>query len=465
MIEEWREQGVAFAERSWALLVQPWTLYQIGIIVGLYVVCQLIAGQVEPRLERWVRSLKVNPGLLRILAALLRRVEWILFVPLIYLAYVISFELIARNFADGAEFARFLVRQQVFPLLLAANLSAAWLVINVLSRIIRSRLVARTVGYILWVIVALNLTGYLGATAGFLDGLALSLGEVRITALAVIQGLALLIGLTWLASQTGNFVENRIQRVPDLTPSLQVLIGKFVKIFLVVVAIAIALNSAGVDLTALTVFSGAVGVGLGFGLQKVVSNFVSGVIILLDKSIKPGDTISLGDTFGWIRELRSRFVSVVTRDGREFLIPNEDFITQEVINWSFTDKLVRLDVDFGVSYDSDPHLVTKIVIEAAKGVKRVNTTRNLPVCWLTGFGDSSLDFRCRFWINDPQNGLTNIRGQVLLAIWDTFKEHGIGIPFPHREILMRTPVEIGETRSAPSFDAPSGEPAGESVAD
>ena len=457
MIEEWQVWALALLERGQLILFEPWTLYQIGIIVGLYVACKLIARRVEPRLERWVRSLKVNSGLLRVLAALLRRVEWVLFVPAVYLAYVIAFETISSGFAEGAEFARFLVRQQVFPLLLAANLSATWLVINVLSRIIRSRLVARFVSYVLWGIVALNLTGYLAPTVGLLDSLGLTIGEVRITALAVIQGLALLIGLTWLASQTGNFVENRIQRVPELTPSLQVLIGKFVKIFLVVVAIAVALNSVGVDLTALTVFSGAVGVGLGFGLQKVVSNFVSGVIILLDKSIKPGDTISLGDTFGWIRELRSRFVSVVTRDGREFLIPNEDFITQEVINWSFTDKLVRLDVHFGVSYDSDPHKVTKIVIEAAKGVKRVNTTRNQPVCWLTGFGDSSLDFICRFWINDPQNGLTNIRGQVLIAIWDTFKEHGVGIPFPHREIIMRTPVEIGDVRGKPTFEDPTGE--------
>ena len=132
----------------------------------------------------------------------------------------------------------------------------------------------------------------------------------------------------------------------DLSPSLQVLIGKFIKIFLVVMAVVVGLNSVGIDLTAFAVFSGAIGVGLGFGLQKVVSNFISGVIILLDKSIKPGDTISVGETFGWIRELRSRFVSVVTRDGREFLIPNEDFITEKVINWSFSDKLVRLGCGF-----------------------------------------------------------------------------------------------------------------------
>jgi small-conductance mechanosensitive channel len=162
---------------------------------------------------------------------------------------------------------------------------------------------------------------------------------------------------------------------------------------------------------------------------------------LLDRSIKPGDTISLGETFGWIRELRARFVSVVTRDGREYLIPNEDFITHEVINWSFSDDLVRLDVAFGVSYSSDPHQVSALAIEAASAVERVVESRK-PVCWLTEFGDSSLNFLLRFWIRDPQNGLTNVRGTVLLAVWDKFKEHGINIPFPHREVIMRTPVEI-----------------------
>jgi small-conductance mechanosensitive channel len=162
----------------------------------------------------------------------------------------------------------------------------------------------------------------------------------------------------------------------------------------------------------------------------------------MDQSIKPGDTISVGETFGWIRELRARFVSVVTRDGREYLIPNEDFITQQVINWSFSDEYVRLDVPFGVSYSSDPHEVTRLAIEATGKVDRVDSGKNPPVCWLTGFGDSSLDFLLRFWIRDPQNGLSNIRGQVLLALWDTFKEHGVTIPFPHREVIMRTPVKV-----------------------
>ncbi len=422
----------------WERVYQPWTLYQIGVILALFLVSYSISRQVEPPLERWVRSLKINPGFLRVLAALLRRVEWIVFVPLCYFAYQIA--------------QAYTWPWNTFILRTAYTLAFAWLVINVLSRIIRNRQLARLTAIVAWGLVALNLTGNLGSAAATLDALAFTVGEMRLSALLVIQAVALLFGLTWLATNTGNYVETRIRSMTDLTPSLQVLIGKLVKIFLVVLAIVVALNTVGIDLTALAVFSGAVGVGLGFGLQKVVSNFISGVIILLDKSIKPGDTISLGDTFGWIRELRSRFVSVVTRDGREFLIPNEDFITQQVINWSFTDKLVRLDVNFGVSYDSDPHLVSKLAIEATEDVERVSTVKR-PVCWMTEFGDSSLNFKTRFWISDPQNGLTNIRGKVMLALWDTFKENNIGIPFPHREIIMRTPVEVETIVPANRADA------------
>jgi small-conductance mechanosensitive channel len=176
-------------------------------------------------------------------------------------------------------------------------------------------------------------------------------------------------------------------------------------------------------------------VGLGFGLQKVVSNLVSGVIILLDKSIKPGDVISLGETFGWIQTLGARYASVVTRDGKEYLIPNEDLITGQVVNWSHSNDFVRLDIYFGTAYGDDPHVVRKLAIQAASGVKRVLTDR-APVCHIVGFGDSSVDYILRFWIKDPTGGLTNIRGNVYLALWDAFQENGISIPFPQREVLM-----------------------------
>jgi small-conductance mechanosensitive channel len=220
-----------------------------------------------------------------------------------------------------------------------------------------------------------------------------------------------------------------------------VLTGKILRITLIIIAGVAWLSAIGLNLTVITVFSGAIGVGIGFGLQRVVSNLFSGIIILLDRSIKPGDTISVGETFGWIRELRARFVSVVTRDGREYLIPNEDFITHEVINWSYSDDLVRIDVPFGASYDADPHKVAAVAISAAATVPRV-VEAQMPVCWMTAFGESSLEYLLRFWIRDPQNGLTNVRGAVLLAVWDAFKTNGIGIPYPHREVIMKTPVEI-----------------------
>jgi len=155
----------------------------------------------------------------------------------------------------------------------------------------------------------------------------------------------------------------------------------------------------------------------------------------LDKSIKPGDVISLGDTFGWIEALGARYVSVVTRDGKEYLIPNEDLITGQVVNWSHSNDFVRLDLHFGTAYGDDPHLVRKIAIEAALSVKRVLPDR-APVCHIVNFGSSSVDYVLRFWIKDPTGGLTNIRGDVYLALWDAFNEHAISIPFPQQEVRI-----------------------------
>jgi small-conductance mechanosensitive channel len=414
--------AIGIGERAIAYASEPWFIYQLVIIALLFALSRYAGRRLEPRLERRARSIRGHPGLLRLVAAALRRTDWILFVVLLFAALTIlrSVTWPSRSWVIG----------------IALWLAGTWVVVAILSRIIRNRLVARSVAWLVWIYAALVILGIDERMALFLDGVALPLGEVRISVLTVLKAVLLLTVAVWVATTVGNFVDERVQRSNELTPSIRVLIGKFAKFGLVLLAGVVALTSVGVDLTAFTVFSGAVGVGIGFGLQKVVSNFVSGVIILMDKSIKPGDTISLGETFGWIRELRARFVSVVTRDGREYLIPNEDLITQQVINWSFSDELVRLDVPFGVSYDSNPHRVSELAIEAAMSVARVNAERR-PVCWLTAFGDSSLDFVLRFWIHDPQQGLTNVRGKVLLALWDTFEENGIKIPYPHREIIMK----------------------------
>ncbi|WP_417708686.1 mechanosensitive ion channel family protein [Roseibium aggregatum] len=424
---------------SWGMLAlsyltAPWFAYQVAIIAVLFGLAKVLSLRVEPRLEARAREIKGHPGLLRVVIAMLRRTEWILFSLFLFIALTV---MRAVTWPSRSHF-----------IAIALSLSLAWLFVAVLSRVIRNRLVARTLSWLAWIYVALVILGFDDEAGSFLDSMALPLGEMRLSLLLILKAVLLLIATIWVAVILGRYFDEQVQKSDELTPSIRVLIGKVAKFGLILVAGTIALSSVGIDLSAFTVFTGAVGLGLGFGLQKVISNFISGIIILLDKSIKPGDTISLEGTFGWIRELRARFVSVVTRDGREYLIPNEDFITHRVINWSFSDELVRLDVNFGVSYDADPHEVSKLAIEAAMTVGRVEGSRR-PVCWLTGFGDSSLDFVLRFWIRDPQQGLTNVRGKVLLALWDTFKENNVNIPYPHREIILKK--ETGNGLPAEAF--------------
>lgn len=416
-----------FSQAALAFVNRPAFIAQAILIVLLFAASWAFAWWAEPKLEARAREIKGYPGLLRLIVVLLRRLRWIAFVLFLTVALV-------------------LVRSVAWPesdrlLSTALLLALAWIVISVVSHVLHSRLFGRMFAIAVWIYVAAAILGITDDVAAVLDSLAFSFGGKEWSLLWFLKLIFVFGVLLWLAFSIGNFLDHRIQRFEELTPSLRILLGKVLRITLIIVAALIALSGLDIDLTVFAVFAGALGVGIGFGLQKVVSNFISGIVILLDRSIEPGDTISLGDTFGWVKELRARFVSVVTRDGREYLIPNEDFITTQVINWSFTDELVRLDVRFGVSYDSDPHEVRKLALEAASGVPRVVDSRS-PACWLTGFGESSLDFLLRFWIQDPKQGLASIQGTVLLAVWDKFREHGIKIPYPHREILMKTPVEI-----------------------
>jgi small-conductance mechanosensitive channel len=404
-------------------LVRPSTFVQFGILVAIFAFSMLLARRIEPPLEAKARKLKINADTKRVLFSFLQRFEWVLFIVFAWVTLAIMREITWPS--------------RSYFIAVALNLALAWLAIAVISSVIKSRVISKSVAIAGWAIASLSIVGWLDEARGLLDQIAFSVGTFRLSLLLVVQGTVLVIGLFWFATAAGNYADKRISSIPDLAPSLKVLLGKVVKMTLLILATIFALAGVGLDLTALAVFSGAVGVGLGFGLQKVVSNYISGIIILMDKSIKPGDTISLGETFGWIRELRARFVSVVTRDGKEYLIPNEDLITEKVVNWSFSNDLIRLDVEFGVSYDSNPHEVSAMVIEAVKGLPRVSDIK-APVCWLTEFGDSSLNFVLRFWVTDPQNGLTNIRGKVMLALWDVFEENNIEIPYPHREIIMKS---------------------------
>ncbi len=421
------DEGLDFATG----LLRPWNAYQIGIALGVLLIAHILSRLLAPRLHEWMRTREGWPKWrMRFLVLVHRRLRLILFVILIWPVI-------------------WIMREYTWPsrsylLSVIGSLAFAWLIIAIVTRLIVNGFVRAVVRYAGWSWATLSILGLTEEAQKLLDSAAIEMGGMRLSLWIVVQAIVSIAVLMFLARFISTTTASRIRQNTEISPSMQVLAIKILQVLLYGAAFFIGLKAVGVDLTGLALLSGAIGVGLGFGLQKVVSNLVSGVIILLDKSIKPGDVISLGETFGWINSLGARYVSVVTRDGREYLIPNEDLITGQVVNWSHSNEFVRLDIYFGTAYGDDPHEVRRIAIEAAKGVDRVLGFKP-PVCHIVGFGDSSVDYILRFWISDPTGGLTNIRGNVYLALWDAFQQNGISIPFPQREVRLLN--EPGQTNA------------------
>lgn len=326
----------------------------------------------------------------------------------------------------------------------ALALMNAWIIVRLVTLVIRSKFWSRVAFYVAWPIAALDAFGLLGPVVAQMQELAIPLGEgeggrpIRFSLLDVVRTLIYFAILFWGASTLSRFLQQRLEVIEDLSPALKALIGKILNIALPVVALVIALHIAGFNLATLAVFSGAVGLGIGLGLQRTVSNFIAGFTLIADKSIKPGDVIEIDETFGWVTAMQARYVAIRTRDGTEILIPNDRFMTEGVTNWSRSDRIVRLHAPFGVSYRTeDLRLVQQLAVKAATGIDRVIDMPS-PVCNLIEYGDSSVNFDLRFWIMDPQNGMANVRSEVLFALWAQLKEHGIEIPFPQRDIHVRT---------------------------
>ena len=325
-----------------------------------------------------------------------------------------------------------------YMLMVAAKLALAWLMIRLVTSVIRNAFIVKLVSVSAWLIAALSVFGQLEPAMDMLDSDSISvvLGGLRLTPLVLIKLGALLIVALWLTNVASNFAEGRINRSADLTPSIQVLLVKMIRMGLMVLAIAIALGAVGINLSALAVFTGAAGVGIGLGLQKIVANFISGLILLVDKSVKPGDLVTIGDSSGRISAMKTRYISVAAGDGREFLIPNEDLVTQKVTNWTYTDKNTLVKVNFGTNYDADPRLVCKLAVEIATATPRVIKIKP-PTCLLAEFAEAGMKFALTFWISDPEAGMDNVRSDVMLSLWDAFKREGIRVPYPVREIRIR----------------------------
>ena len=398
----------------WSNLIE--LIIFLVLAFGAYFLTKLLYKQVDELLEK-IEALKERKRL--------RIIDQLLY-PLILMI------LIGVYYVTAASFSLPNVIISIF-----GNLVSAWLIVKALTLFFPRNRMFRFLSALIWIIAALRILNIYQETLDLLDSLAFNSGNLRISLLLIIKTVIIFSILFWLAGKLSRLVTGRIDSSDGLTPSVKVLLNKIAKFLIFTSAILFTLSAVGVDLSAFAFLGGAVGVGLGFGLQKIVSNFISGIIILADKSIKPGDVVEIGNVYGWVRKLDTRFVSVVTRSGKEFLIPNEDFITKEVINWSYSDELVRVDAEVGVAYNSDLRLVQKLMMEAVEEKSRILAEPE-PNVLLMGFGDSSVNFELRFWISDPRNGIQNVRSEVLLSIWDRFKENEIEIPFPQQDYHLKS---------------------------
>ena len=332
----------------------------------------------------------------------------------------------------------------------AARLIAAYVVVRVVVLLFTASLGNKSwmqnweirATLFIWFAIAAEYLGWLDPIISTLDSIGMASGKSRITLWSVLKLLFTLTLFVLVAAWISRWVERRLKRLSNLAPSTRISISKFANAFLISLSILLGLNAAGVDLTALTVLTGAIGLGLGFGLQSIAANFVSGFVLLMDRSIKPGDVISLSgqsgtstENFGWVQELRGRYVVVRDRDGVEMLVPNQQLISNAVINWSYTDPRIRLKLPIRVSYRDDPELAMRVLLAACEGQARV-LREPAPVSRLMHFSDSGIELELRFWISDPQEGVNNVRSDVNRAIWRLFKEHNLTMPVAQREILM-----------------------------
>lgn len=321
-----------------------------------------------------------------------------------------------------------------------ASIATLWLVSAALPARIKSQVYYKTLFFVLAIVLILNLIGVWSVIQEGLNSIRLypfsESGETLVTLLSFFKGVIAISVAFPLAGWLINTSSKRVTRMKNVTPALQVLAIKFIKVLIAVAVILFAISSMGVNLAAFAVLGGAIGLGLGFGFQKVVSNLISGVILLSDKSIKPGDVIEVDQTYGWINTLGARYTSVITRDGTEHLIPNEMMITEKVVNWSFSDEKLRVRIPFGVSYTSDIHIAMDLALQAAGEDKRILEEPPAAVR-LTEYGDNSVNFELRVWIVDPTDGLGNIRSAFYIRIWELFKQNGIEFPYPQRDVHIK----------------------------
>jgi small-conductance mechanosensitive channel len=331
---------------------------------------------------------------------------------------------------------------------LASSLLAALAIMRVLAWLLRSAFERspavdaweRLIGWTVWVGLALHLTGVLPAIIRILDGITLPIGRGHVSVLLMMHGalsvvLTLLVVL-WIA----RLIETRLMGAQAMDMNLRVIFAKMSKAGLILVGVLVALSAVGLDITLLSVFGGALGVGLGFGLQKIASNYVSGFIILADRSISLGNTVVIDNREGVVTRMTGRYVVVRSLDGNEAIVPNETFITSTVINQSYSDHKVRVAVPLQIAYESDLEAVIELIVSVAARHPRV-LAEPAPSVLVRLFGESGIDLELGVWVGDPDRGRNNLRSDLYRDLWKAFREHDVRIPYPQRELRILPPGE------------------------
>jgi len=398
----------------------PVAFWQLSIVALALIVSWAVNGALKLYFKQYTESMKL----------LLGSVNRILFPITAYLLIVLAKLFLANHMHTGV-------------LVLASKLLLAMAVIRLAVYGLRYifspsgwlKTVEHAIVWFVWIILALHLSGFLVQFLDVLKDIKFTLGKNQVNLLMILQGIGTIIMALFIAMWFSRLIEKRLLAQEHVSMNMRVVMVKLIRIFFVVVAFLLGLSAVGLDITLLSVFGGALGVGLGFGLQKIASNYVSGFIILLDESMKIGDLLTIQDHYGVITDLRSRYTVLRKLDGTQVVIPNETLITSSVVNHSYSDKNVRIQMPVQVSYQTD----LKFVLSLLKDIV-VNHPRALkdptPSVQIAAFADSGIDLLVSVWIGDPEQGTMQMQTEIYLEVWDAFKQHGISIPFPQREVRL-----------------------------
>jgi len=428
---------------KWMTHTQDWvaknvftidTAMQLGVIAASIVIGLIIGHLLSARVERMVDRTNFTPYFKNILHRL-HRLTGAVFVFFLLLVCMIGINTADLPLKTGLIDA-------------ALRLTSAWIIIKIAVKVVRNPYMRKFIGSTVMLIATLSIFGWLEPVANFLDQLGFSVGSGHISVLTVFRAIFVTVILAYVALGLASLMERQLDNVTALNSGSRLLISKILRMTLIAIAVMLGFTMAGVNLSMLAVFSGAIGLGAGLGLQKGVSNLFTGIMLLLDRTIQPGDIIELQNgAFGVVRQMGSRCTEITTLDQKSYLIPNEELVSKQVINWSRSGSNLQLNVEFGVGYEQDPREIIALATAAAARAKRI-LKNPAPSCKMKSFKEGSLEFILIFWIDDAGHGIINAKSEVLINLWEALRDKNVTIPYNPKTIFQPVPPPPPEEEAA-----------------